>query len=77
MVMSRIMPSLSGQARLAAHGGSGMAARHLPPRFSGRACVHAVYASRRLGGATRAGASLFVPAPPLQARAILVQLLPK
>ena len=34
------------QAHLGAHGGSGLAARHLPPRFSGRAYIHAGYASR-------------------------------
>jgi len=66
-----------GQARLAARGGSGMTAPHLPPGFSGRASVRAVYASRLLGRATRAGGFAFVPAPPLQARAILVHLPPK
>jgi hypothetical protein len=65
------------QACLAAHGGSGMAARPLPPGFSGRAYVHAGYALSPPGPCDRAGTFVFVPAPPLQTRAILVHLPPK
>jgi hypothetical protein len=64
------------QAHLAAHGVPARPPGISRPGFPPAHNVHAVYASRPLGRAAVRRPFSLVPAPPLQARAILVQLPP-